>query len=73
MAGRDETEKIKKIKNTIFVLPNTHENRHKFTLKYVLGTVESLKTHPLLFLISGGQMDGQMGIIKQYVICAWRR
>ena len=43
-------------KNTFFLLPNTHENTHDFTLKCVLGTVESLKTRPLLCLISGGLM-----------------
>ena len=53
------------------MLPNTHENTHEFTVKYVLGIVESLKTLPGFVKYREGKWSGQLKLQKftVFLIC----
>ena len=53
------------------MLPNTHENTHEFTVKYVLGIVESLKTLLNFVKYQEGKWNGQLKLQKftVFLIC----
>ena len=46
------------------MLPNTHENTHDFTVKYVLGIVESFKTLLNFVKYQEGKWNGQLKLQK---------
>ena len=46
------------------MLPNTHENTHEFTVKYVLGTVESFKTLLNFVKYQEGKWNRQLKLQK---------